>query len=99
MSKRVSYGANVTHNYDKVDPRGSDFYKTYGEGASYYQTKGEETANRKMKDNETPFLYGKWTPEHAGTTGYFTQQRYTGGKKTKRKRSRRTKKSRRHRKK
>jgi len=100
MSKKVTYGNDVTHNYDKVDPRGSsdsEFYKKYGANASYFQTEAEEKQNWQKKRNETPVL-GKWTPEHAGTTGYFGRSIY-GGKKTKRKRSRRSKKSRRHRKK
>lgn len=104
--KNVSYGNNVTHNYDNVDPRGSSdsgFYKTYGPNASYHQIKGEEDKNREQKGFETP-VFGKWTAEHAGTTGvfgrgYVGKQRYFGGKKTKRKRSRLTKKSRSYRKK
>jgi len=66
----------------------------------YYQNKSEKKNAVQQKGYETP-LYGdtKWTANNAGTRGYFTEQRYYGGKKTKRKISRRSKKSRRHRKK
>ena len=108
MPKQVSYGKNVIHNYDKVDPRGSSdssFYQTYGPNASYHQTPKEESANRVQKGYETPLLGNKkWSADNAGTSGvlgygYVGTQRYYGGKKTKRKRSRRTKKSRSYRKK
>ena len=106
MPKQVSYGKNVTHNYDNVDPRGSSnssFYQTYGSNASYHQTDKEEEQARLKKRDETP-EGKKWTVNDAGRSGplgfgYLPGKRWGAGKKTKRKRSRRTKKSRSYRKK
>lgn len=106
MSRKVTYGDNVTHKYDNVDPRGSSnsgFYQTYGSNASYHQTANEEQRARYQKRDETP-EGKKWTVNDAGRSGplglgYLPGKRWVAGKKTKRKRSRRTKKSRRHRKK
>lgn len=67
---------------------------------SLYQNAQEKANAKQQKGYETP-LFGNqnWTADNAGTSGVFGSQRMWGGKKTKRKRSRRTKKSRRHRKK
>ena len=67
---------------------------------SFYQTPEEKANAKQQKSYETP-LFGNrnWTAADAGTSGVFGKQRIWGGKKTKRKRSCRTKKSRRHRKK
>ena len=64
---------------------------------SFYQTPQEKASAKQQKNSETP-LFRNWTAADAGTSGVFGR-RIFGGKKTKRKRSRRTKKSRRHRKK
>ena len=106
MSKKVSYGNDVFHRYDNVDPRGSSnssFYQTYGPNTSYHQTQKEYEQALFQKKDETP-EGKKWTADDAGRSGplgfgYLPGKRWGAGKKTKRKRSRRTKKSRRHRKK